>query len=549
MRRQSTRGFAIIFVLTLSGGLFPLGREKASAAGGNSYGDLVRLFKEWREFVKPWVVAGVPDYSPEAMKVQREKLPSFQKRLAAIDSTRWPVAQQVDYHIVRAEMNGLEFDHRVLRPWSRMPSFYVFVTDSQPDVPLREGPEIYGVLDIWRYEFPLGAKERAEVSAKLRAVPAVLGQAKKNLVEETKDLWTLGIQAMKEESTILGNFAKLLAKHHPEMVSEAEQAKAAVDEFRAWLEDKTGRMKAVRCGVGIENFDWYMKNVHLVPYPWKEQFTILNREWERSVAALKLEEHRNRALPKLEPPATEPEMRRRYNEAVDEFMRFLREEPVFTVPAYMRLDYFRGGFTPPDARRDFFARIESLDPMPMKCHSMHWLDKQMMAQEPQASPIRRVPLLYNIWDSRAEGLATGMEEMMMQAGLFDRRPRAKELIYILVAMRCARAMGDLKMHSNEWDLEQAAKAGVDRTPYGWLLPDGETIWTDLRIYLQQPGYGTSYVVGKVHIAKLMADRAVQMGGGFTLQKYMDEFLGCGMIPVSLIRWEMTGLDDEIRKLW
>jgi hypothetical protein len=533
----------------LTVGSYPLGREQAPAAGGNSYDDLVRLFREWREFVNPKVVAGVPDYSPEAMKAQREKLPSYQKRLADIDCSRWPVAQRVDYHIVRAEMNGLEFDHRVLRPWSRMPSFYVFVTDSQPDVPLREGPEIYGVLDIWRYEFPLAAKDRTEVSAKLRAVPAVLAQAKKNLVEEAKDLWTLGIQAMKEESAILGNFAKLLAKHHPEMVPEAEQAKAAVAEFRAWLENKTGHMKAVPCGVGVENFDWYMRNVHLVPYTWKEQLTILDREWERSLAALKLEEHGNRALPKLKPPATEEEMRRRTNEAVDEFMRFLREEPVFTVPDYMHLDYFRGGFAPPDARRDFFARIESLDPMPMKCHSMHWLDKQRMAREPHPSPIRRVPLLYNIWDSRAEGLATGMEEMMMQAGLFDKRPRAKELVYILVAMRCARAMGDLMMHSNEWSLEDAVKAGVDRTPYGWLLPEGETIWTDLRIYLQQPGYGTSYVVGKVHIDKLLADRAVQMGGGFTLQKFIDEFLGCGMIPVSLIRWEMTGLDDEIRKLW
>jgi hypothetical protein len=30
---------------------------------------------------------------------------------------------------------------------------------------------------------------------------------------------------------------------------------------------------------------------------------------------------------------------------------------------------------------------------------------------------------------------------------------------------------------------------------------------------------------------------------------MDAFLGCGMIPVSLSRWQMTGLDDEIKKLW
>jgi hypothetical protein len=40
-----------------------------------------------------------------------------------------------------------------------------------------------------------------------------------------------------------------------------------------------------------------------------------------------------------------------------------------------------------------------------------------------------------------------------------------------------------------------------------------------------------------------------MNGSFTLQKFMDEFLGCGMIPVSLSRWEMTGFDDELKRLW
>jgi hypothetical protein len=549
MRTVFLRGIALIAVIMLAAGLNPLGRVKSATAGGNSYEDLVLLYKEWREFVKPRVVDGVPDYSPAAMKTQREKLPAFQKRLAEIDSSRWPVAQQIDYHVVRAEMNGLDFDHRILRPWSRMPSFYMSVTDSEHDVPLREGPEIHDPLDLWKHEFPLGKSEQAEFKAKLAAVPGLLAQGKKNLTEETKDLWTLSLPAVRGEVRILEELAKLLAKHHPDLVPEAERARVAVSEYLAWAEKKEAAMKPAPCGVGVENFDWYMRNVHLVPYTWKEQRQILEREWQRSIAALKLEEHRNRNLPKLEPPPTLEEARRRYNDAVAEFMKFLREEPVFTVPDYLHLSDFGGGFAPAGSRLDYFARVESLDPMPLKCHSMHWLDKQMMAKDPHPSPIRRVPLLYNIWDSRAEGLATAMEELMLQAGLFDRRPRAKELVYNLVAMRCARAMGDLMMHSNEWTLKDAVKAAVDLTPYGWLLPDGETIWADLRIYLQQPGYGTSYVVGKVQIDRLLADRAVQMGDGFTLGKFMDEFLGSGMVPVSLIRWEMTGLDDEIRMLW
>jgi len=543
------RGVSVIFVLLLAVGTYPLDREETARADSDSFDDLVRLFKEWREFAEPRVIDGVPDYSPAAMKAQQEKLPAFQKRLAAIDPSRWPVAQQVDYQVIRAEMNGLDFDHRFLRPWSRMPFFYMSVTDSEHDVPLREGPEIYDPLNLWKHEFPLGKNEQAEFKAKLVAVPAILAQGKKNLVEETKDLWTLSLPAIRGEVHILDDLAKQLAKYHLDLVPEAERAKAVVSEFLVWAEKKEAAMKAAPCGVGVENFDWYMRNVHLVPYTWKEQRQIIEREWQRSMAAIKLEENRNRSLPKLAPPATLEEARRRHNEAVDEFMKFLRETPVFTVPDYLHLDYFGGGFAPPGSRLDYFARVESLDPMPLKCHSMHWLDKQMMARDPHGSSIRRVPLLYNIWDSRAEGLATAMEELMLQAGLFDRRPRAKELVYNLVAMRCARAMGDLMMHSKEWALKDAVKASVDLTPYGWLLSDGETISTDLRIYLTQPGYGTSYVVGKVQIDRLMADRAVQMGDGFTLQKFMDEFLGCGMVPVSLIRWEMTGRDDEIRKLW
>jgi len=231
MRTIFERGITLIAVLILAAGSFPLDRREPAATGGDSYEDLVLLFKEWREFVKPAVVDGVPDYSPAAMKAQREKLPAFQKRLAAIDSSRWPVAQQVDYHVVRAEMNGLDFDHRFLRPWSRMPFFYMSVTDPEHDVPLREGPEIYDPLDLWKYEFPLGKNEQAEFKAKLAAVPGILAQGKKNLVEETKDLWTLSLPAIRSEVHILEDLAKQLAKHHSDLVHEVERAKAAVSEF------------------------------------------------------------------------------------------------------------------------------------------------------------------------------------------------------------------------------------------------------------------------------------------------------------------------------
>ena len=137
---------------------------------------------------------------------------------------------------------------------------------------------------------------------------------------------------------------------------------------------------------------------------------------------------------------------------------------------------------------------------------------------------------------------------MMHAGLFDDRPRARELIYILLAQRAARALGGLMMHGNEWTMEEAVQFASEWTPRGWLPEDGNTVWGEQHLYLQQPGYGTSYVVGKVEIEQLMAERALQLGDDFTLKGFMDEFTSVGVIPVSLVRWELTGRDDVINRM-
>ena len=129
---------------------------------------------------------------------------------------------------------------------------------------------------------------------------------------------------------------------------------------------------------------------------------------------------------------------------------------------------------------------------------------------------------------------------MLQAGMFDTRPRSRELIYILVAQRAARAIGDLRMHANQFTLEQAAAFAAANTPRGWLRLDGALVRGEQHLYLQQPSYGTSYLVGKMQIEELMAVRRRQLGDGFTVRRFMDELDACGLIPMSLITWELTG---------
>ncbi|MCM2311400.1 MAG: DUF885 domain-containing protein, partial [Steroidobacteraceae bacterium] len=55
--------------------------------------------------------------------------------------------------------------------------------------------------------------------------------------------------------------------------------------------------------------------------------------------------------------------------------------------------------------------------------------------------------------------------------------------------------------------------------------------------------------GSLQMRKLLADRRWQLGEGFVLRQFHDDFLARGRLPLALLRWEITGLDDEVRELW
>ena len=129
-------------------------------AGTGSYNDLIVLFQDWRAFERPALRAGAPDYTAATMQRKHDELRRYQSRLAALDSSTWPVEQRIDYELVRAQMNGLDFDLRVLQPWARDPAFYQSIWTEQSDTPAHEGPAHHALVELWTYEFPLYRRPR-----------------------------------------------------------------------------------------------------------------------------------------------------------------------------------------------------------------------------------------------------------------------------------------------------------------------------------------------------------------------------------------------------
>ncbi len=519
------------------------------AAGvSGSYDELVALFEEWRAFERPRTLGGAPDYSAGANAEKHRRLTEYQARLAAIDPSEWPIDRQVDYHLVRAEMNGLDFNLRVLRPWARDPAFYTSVWTAQSDTPAHEGPTHHALVELWSYSFPLSPEAEAKLEAELSTIPPLLHQARRNLVGDARELWEAGIGNLREQAEVLAGLEPRFEQAEAGLQRARRAAHSATVEFVDWLvaeaPSKTGPS-----GIGKDNYTWYLRNVHLVPLSWEEEVALLKRELDRAHASLRLEEHRNRDLPALVAISNAEEYDRRANAAVTSYLEFLAVEEILPVRDYMdaALRARIGSFVP-EAQRNFFRTAIHFEPLTLWTHFYHWWDLARMEVDPHPSPIRRGPLLYNIFDSRAEGMATGVEEMMMHAGLYDDNPRAREIVWIMLAQRAARGLGSLYVHSNDFTMKEARDFHVAWTPRGWMREDLDLLGFEQQLYLRQPGYGTSYVSGKYLIERLLAERARQLGDRFTLAAFFEEVDALGVIPVSLIRWQLTGEDDEIRAL-
>ena len=191
----------IAVILGFAGVMMPSPAYSASQPGATGYPMLVQLFTEWRAFEAPVRRGDIPDYTPAAVSAKAAALPQWFARLAAIDTAGWTPEQLNDLKLVKAEMNGLDFDLRVLRPWARDPAFYVSVWAARTDVPAREGPLADPEIALYNYHFPLSAKDQHELAHRIGGVPALLAQARENLKHSNaRDLWIYGAQELRNQS-------------------------------------------------------------------------------------------------------------------------------------------------------------------------------------------------------------------------------------------------------------------------------------------------------------------------------------------------------------
>ena len=544
-------------------------------AAGQTYDDLVNLFFEFREFQQARITEGFPDHSEAAMQDQFDGLMGFQDAIAAIDTEGWPVWQQVDYHLVRAEMNALEFHHKEHRPWSRDPGFYsMFQGDAGTSI---NAPDFFEpIYDLFGFSddgpdpsdgaddesLSLSDEQQAALSRTLEGIPGIYAQARENLTEPAADFAEFAIRNFVEERELYEEAAELLAADYPDLSELALRTAASVEDYRQWIESSQADM-APNAGLGKDNYDWWMRNVQLSPWGWEDTNRIIELEYDRVITFLKLEENRNKDLPPLEVSMSERAWFESMREALHHVVDFMRDEEIMTVEDWVDpADYYARGprgsseelddsvserLLPENSSID--TKVRQREILPGEAHEYvgHMLDYQRQERLTQ-SPIRSAGRRFNMGSMRLEGWAVALEELLMQAGVLDARPRnGREMEYLMNASHMSLGIPDLKMHANEIDLTEARHLCAAIMPRGWTRPDERMVWFEMQSNLRNPGgfHSSNVVAGKAYFMKMFREQAQALGDDFVIRDFVDAFLSSGTIPLSLIRWEMTGNSDDV----
>jgi hypothetical protein len=530
----------------------------------NKYIDLVQIFNELRKLQEPILNNGVPDYSIEAMAKQYSNLKDLKIQLTSLDTSAWIVSNRVDYHLVKGEMAAFEFHHRTLKPWSRDPGFYSF-RSGDAGASMNVEHLMRPMYDI---DVPLSENKQDDIKTLLEIVPEIFSHARKNLTNGSYDLAELAIRNGKNEAEMFLRIADDLAEHHPALSADAERAAKEIIRFGEWLDVKKHAMEKLS-GSGKEDYTWWMKNVQFSPWGWEESNDIIQREYDRIMTFLKLEEQRNRELPPLKVAMNQKDYETSLFYALNHVVDFLRGSDMMTIDEWVNPSDYTGfnnlddlvkiiektensddEFLPENTSID--TKVRQREILPGETHEYigHMLDEQRQ-ERLDLSPIRKAYRRFNMGSMRLEGWAVALEELLMQAGVLDDRPqKGREMEYLMNASHMSLAIPDMKMHANEINLEEARKLCADIMPRGWSRPEENMVWFEMQSNLRNPGgFHSNVVTGKAYFMKLFRERAVQLGDNFVIKDFIDEFLSYGIIPMPLIRWEMTGYTDEISMHW
>ena len=466
----------------------------------------------------------------------------------------------VDYRLMGSAIARVRWELDVNPRWQRDPAFYVEQTVGALQEELLPPP-------------PFSDQRAREIVARAENIPSILEQARLNL-RAVAPFAQLTIASLSDIDARLTRVERGVSALLPSgaqgarfRTAIAAASKALID-YREWLKQNLPKMRQ-DFALGDKTYGFFLHQVALLPYTPEQLLTMARQDFERVLAMESYEHQRDLHAPQMKMPATAEEEAARMVRDEATIRRYLTEHQILTVPSdlphwtlrpapdyiaaldgFGELDDFTGPsrlhqdgtrwIQPPSNDLPYFWKAYAQDPRTTGVHEGmpgHFFQLSLAWRNPD--PIRR-----QYYDSSAnEGIGFYAEEMMLAAGLYDDSPRSREIIYNFARLRALRVEVDVKLALGRFTIAQAADYLARTVPMDRGTAEGEASG-----FATAPGLGIAYEIGKLQIERMLAERRLQQGEKFSLREFHDYVWSNGNVPLSLERWELLGLDDDVKKV-
>jgi uncharacterized protein (DUF885 family) len=503
------------------------------------------------------------DHSAAAVAARAAHVTKLLERVRAIDVSKWNRDDIVDWLLFRSQLERIHFGDRVLQSESTNPQGVV-------------GEASNAIFSLLKKDYDTPHKRVLAATARLRAVPAMIEQAKRNLTAPVGLYARLAAESARAIDPLYNDSLMTLATGLPpaekkDLIAAKDGALVALHGFADWLEKKMPSMKPWR-PMGETEYNFYLSRVLLLPFP------------AHDVAHLgEVELARYRALEALlpDPSLADPDPKRAasippdqaaflaaYQSREEEMVRFLKERRLITIPDYLGPFLIRqlpeafkptspGGFMNPPgiydpdasgfffiptynpASRNFYIRAAIEDPRPILGHEGipgHFL--QLSIANHLTNEIRRQHG-DNVF---VEGWALYGEEMLMREGLYPQDSAAAAQVLRLSRYRAARIGVDVNLHTGRWTFPQAVSYFMEAGGLDKEAAEGEAAGA-----ASDPTQKISYITGKWQIMRVLGKYRDAKGPSFRLGQFHDDLVKNGSLPLSIVEWLLLDDPGDVEK--
>jgi uncharacterized protein (DUF885 family) len=469
--------------------------------------------------------------------------------------------EQVDLQVLEGALRTdilLEEDYC---RWKRDPSFPIELA-------------MYGCYVLVLHEFAPLAQRAAALAHRLRQVPRLLSDAKRNLADqpEIPKIWAeMGEELAKSGVEFFRDLGSSSAEQMPRIGSDLIQAgklaSAACQDYHRFLHESIVKRSSDGYSLGAKSFDELLLHQHGLSYKGVEL-----RKLGREVIAQTLSEM-DKVAAQINPNSSVAEIIANLKEQtpeseqlIDYYRAFvlgarqhlidhnlvtvpesndltLVDTPIFARPTFpyagylpaAPLDIDQQGFfwvtpidkkAPPESQKQQQRGHNKYQALVVSLHEAYPGHHLQLQRANQVSSNVRKLFGTSVF---VEGWALYCEEMMHETGYYpDAQTRLIQLAMQL--WRACRVVIDVGLHDGTMSFDDAVSLLVNTAKLERVNAEAE-----VKRYTQSPTQPMSYIVGKMEILRLRDDYRRQQGSKYDLKEFHDHLLSYGSIPIGLVR--------------